>query len=144
VVRAYDVGRRFFIRSSEFLHHIAYTNDEKVFTNDQKIFALGTTFASSCLPLGPGDSASVPMNQNTLGVLAGVCLSLCAAATAHAVKMIDTSPILNVELTPNERTSVLFDANARPHIPSNPTTGTLIVLVEVGPLFNADESCSCR
>ncbi len=78
--------------------------------------------------------------KQTLGLLAGVSLFLCAASNTHAdtVKAIGASSILDAQRTLSETTSVFFDADSQPHTPSNPTTSTLIVPVAVGPLLNAD------
>jgi hypothetical protein len=81
------------------------------------------------------------MKQTTFGWIAGVNLLLCAASNSHAdtVKVIGASSSISAaELTPNEMASVFFDANPQPHTPSNPTTSTLIVPVEVGPSSNAN------
>jgi hypothetical protein len=77
--------------------------------------------------------------KQTLGLLAGVSLFLCAASNTHAdtVKAIGASSILDAQRTPGETTNVFFDADSQPHTPSNPTTSTLIVAVAVGPLLNA-------
>lgn len=80
------------------------------------------------------------MKQTTFGWV-GVGLLLCAASNSHAdtVKVIGaSSSISDAERTPNELASVFFDANSQPHTPSNPTTSTLIVPVEVGPSSNAN------
>ena len=78
--------------------------------------------------------------KQTLGLLAGVSLFLCAASNTHAdtVKAIGASSISDAQRTLSETTNVFFDADSQPHTPSNPTTSPLIVPVAVGPLLNTD------
>jgi hypothetical protein len=68
------------------------------------------------------------MNRPTLGCAAAT--TACLVLNAHA-DTIDVS--IERQLTPNETTNVVFNADSQPHTPANPTTSTLIVPVAVGP-----------
>jgi len=65
--------------------------------------------------------------------VAGMCFFCVHLLNAHAVTATgNEARSAEKELTPTAMTNVLFDEDSQPHTPSNPTTSTMIVPVEVG------------